>query len=173
MARMFNPAHPGKVLREYLGALTVTEAAARLGVTRAALSRILNGSAGISADMALRLEAALGDVEIDFLKQGCKFRDRGVQAGCEGDCFVRRGRPDWLQGAGGIQAARHPRFQPFREQDFVRLAVFGIAFWLMTRIAPFSVKKEIEEDQNTALAVIMAGVLIGISLIIAAAVSGS
>jgi putative membrane protein len=52
------------------------------------------------------------------------------------------------------------------------LAVFGIAFWLMTKIAPFSVKKEIEEDQNTALAVIMAGVLIGISLIISAAVHG-
>ncbi len=60
MARMFNPAHPGKVLREYLGELSVTEAASRLGITRAALSRILNGSAGISADMALRLEAALG-----------------------------------------------------------------------------------------------------------------
>jgi uncharacterized membrane protein YjfL (UPF0719 family) len=55
----------------------------------------------------------------------------------------------------------------------IGLAVFGLAFWLMTKLAPFSVKKEIEEDQNTALAVIMAGVLIGISLIIAAAVSGS
>jgi len=55
----------------------------------------------------------------------------------------------------------------------IGLAVFGIAFWLMVKIAPFSVKKEIEEDQNTALAVIIAGVLIGISLIIAAAVSGS
>ena len=58
--RMHNPAHPGLVLREYLGELTVTEAASRLGVTRAALSRILNGSAGISADMALRLRDALG-----------------------------------------------------------------------------------------------------------------
>lgn len=49
------------VCRYYiLGNLTVTEAAARLGVTRAALSRILNGSAGISADMALRLRDALG-----------------------------------------------------------------------------------------------------------------
>ncbi len=55
----------------------------------------------------------------------------------------------------------------------IGLAVFGLAFWLMTRLAPFSVKKEIEEDQNVALAIIMAGVLIGISLIIAAAVSGS
>ena len=55
----------------------------------------------------------------------------------------------------------------------IGLAVFAIAFWLMVKVAPFSVKKEIEEDQNTALAVIMAGVLIGISLIIAAAVSGT
>lgn len=55
----------------------------------------------------------------------------------------------------------------------IGLAVFAIAFWLMVKIAPFSVKKEIEDDQNTALAVIMAGVLIGISLIIAAAVSGT
>jgi putative membrane protein len=54
----------------------------------------------------------------------------------------------------------------------IGLAVFGIAFLLMTVLAPFSVKKEIEDDQNTALAVIMAGVLIGISLIIAAAISG-
>ena len=55
----------------------------------------------------------------------------------------------------------------------IGLAVFGIAFWLMTKLAPFSVKKEIEDDQNTALAAIMAGVLIGISLIIAAAISGT
>ena len=55
----------------------------------------------------------------------------------------------------------------------IGLAVFGIAFWLIVKIAPFSVKKEIEDDQNTALAVIIAGVLIGISLIIAAAISGS
>ena len=55
----------------------------------------------------------------------------------------------------------------------IGLAVFGLAFWLIVKIAPFSVKKEIEDDQNTALAIIIAGVLIGISLIIAAAISGS
>lgn len=60
MTRMYKPAHPGEVLREYLGDITVTEAAVRLGVTRAALSRILNGTNGISADMALRLQDALG-----------------------------------------------------------------------------------------------------------------
>jgi len=52
----------------------------------------------------------------------------------------------------------------------IGLVVFGVAFWIMTKVAPFSVKKEIEEDQNTALAVIMAGVIIGVALIIAAAI---
>lgn len=61
MSRMHNPAHPGEVLREYLPeTLGVTESAKRLGVTRQALSALLNGHAGVSAQMALRLEAALG-----------------------------------------------------------------------------------------------------------------
>ena len=55
----------------------------------------------------------------------------------------------------------------------IGLAVFGVAFWIMTKVAPFSVKKEIEEDQNVALAVIMAGVIIGVSLIISSAIAGS
>lgn len=58
MSRMFNPPHPGELLKEdvlpELG-ITVTEAANQLGVTRVALSRIINGKAGISPDMALRL----------------------------------------------------------------------------------------------------------------------
>jgi len=58
---MHNPAHPGEVLREYLPeGMTVTEAARRLGVTRQALSALLNGRAGVSADMSLRLSQALG-----------------------------------------------------------------------------------------------------------------
>jgi antitoxin HigA-1 len=60
MAMMHNPPHPGKVLREYLGAIEVSEAAARLKVSRTTLSRVLNGRAGISADMSLRLSDALG-----------------------------------------------------------------------------------------------------------------
>jgi len=58
--RMHNPPHPGSVLRDYLGSTSVTDAARHLGVTRVALSRVLNGSAGISAEMALRLSQALG-----------------------------------------------------------------------------------------------------------------
>jgi len=58
--RMHNPPHPGKVLREFLGGIDVTAAAKHLHVSRATLSRVLNGKAGISADMSLRLSAALG-----------------------------------------------------------------------------------------------------------------
>jgi addiction module HigA family antidote len=61
MARMYNPAHPGEVLREYLPeGMSVTEVAGRLGVSRQALSALLNARAGVSADMALRLGDALG-----------------------------------------------------------------------------------------------------------------
>lgn len=63
MSRMHNPPHPGETLREdvlpALG-LTVTEAAAQLGVTRAALSRVINGCAGVSPEIALRIEKWLG-----------------------------------------------------------------------------------------------------------------
>jgi uncharacterized membrane protein YjfL (UPF0719 family) len=54
----------------------------------------------------------------------------------------------------------------------VGIVVFGAAFWLMQKLAPFSFHKEIEEDHNVALGVILAGVMIGIALIIAAAISG-
>src|SRR6202051_4964673 len=63
-----NPAHPGEVLKDYLGAMTVKEAAARLRVTRATLSRILNRHAGITAGMSLRLSAALGTSPGDLLE---------------------------------------------------------------------------------------------------------
>lgn len=63
MSRMYNPPYPGETLREdvlpALG-LSVTDAAAQLGVTRAALSRVLNGRAAISPEMALRIEQWLG-----------------------------------------------------------------------------------------------------------------
>lgn len=63
--RMHNPAHPGEILANYLAGRTVTEVARHLGVTRPALSRVLNGRAGISADMALRLAEAF-HTEADF-----------------------------------------------------------------------------------------------------------
>ncbi len=63
MSRMHNPPHPGLTLRDdVLPALrlTVTDAAEALGVTRPALSRVLNGAAAVSPEMALRLERWLG-----------------------------------------------------------------------------------------------------------------
>lgn len=60
---MKNPPHPGKSIRldclEPLG-LTVTDAAGRLGVSRKQLSDVLNGHAGISPEMAIRLDKAFG-----------------------------------------------------------------------------------------------------------------
>jgi antitoxin HigA-1 len=61
--RMHNPPHPGEVLRDGVftdTGISVTDFAQRLGVTRVALSRVLNGKAAISAEMAVRLAAALG-----------------------------------------------------------------------------------------------------------------
>lgn len=57
---MFNPPHPGLVLREWLEGHTVTEAASKLGVSRVTLSRVLNGAAAVSAEMDVRLHRALG-----------------------------------------------------------------------------------------------------------------
>lgn len=54
----------------------------------------------------------------------------------------------------------------------IGLVVFAIAFAIVVLVSPFSVKKEIEEDQNTALAVIIGALIIGISIIIAAAING-
>jgi antitoxin HigA-1 len=57
---MYDPPHPGLLIDEYLGDVSITEAARRLRVTRAALSRIRHGHAGISADMAVRLGQLFG-----------------------------------------------------------------------------------------------------------------
>jgi antitoxin HigA-1 len=60
---MFNPPHPGEVLRDGVfseGAHTVSAFAAHIGMSRVALSRVLNGHAAVSADLAHRLAAALG-----------------------------------------------------------------------------------------------------------------
>lgn len=54
----------------------------------------------------------------------------------------------------------------------IGLIVFAVAFLIVVLVAPFSVKKEIEEDQNTALAIIIGALIIGVAIIIAAAVHG-
>lgn len=52
------------------------------------------------------------------------------------------------------------------------IVVFGISFFIITKITPFSIRKEIEEDQNVALAVLIGAVILGLSIIIASAVGG-
>ena len=52
------------------------------------------------------------------------------------------------------------------------LLVFGLAYFVIVKASPFSIRKEIEDDQNVALAVIIGSVIIGVALIIAAAVHG-
>lgn len=72
MSRMHDPAHPGKVLREWIPeGMTVTAAAEQLGVSRVMLSKILNGKAGVTADMALRLAVWLGTSAEVWVEMQC------------------------------------------------------------------------------------------------------
>lgn len=73
---MYNPPHPGEILKklclEPLG-LTVTEAAKALGVSRKTLSSILNGRAGVSPEMAIRLSIAFGTTPESWLNQQVQY----------------------------------------------------------------------------------------------------
>lgn len=73
---MHNPPHPGEVLRqlclEPLG-LSVTEAAKGLGVSRKTLSSILNGRAGVSPEMAVRLSLAFGTTSESWLNHQVQY----------------------------------------------------------------------------------------------------
>ena len=69
--RMHNPPHPGEIIREFCVDplnLTVTEAARSLGVSRKTFSALLNGHAGISPEMALRLAKVFGRSPEGWLK---------------------------------------------------------------------------------------------------------
>ena len=55
----------------------------------------------------------------------------------------------------------------------IGLVVFAVAFFIVVKVAPFSVKKEIEDDQNTALAIIIGAIIIGVALIISSAIQGN
>jgi len=64
---MYNPCHPGELIREFLGKeITVASLAKHLGMTRANLSMILNGRMGISANMALKLGDAFPNQDAKF-----------------------------------------------------------------------------------------------------------
>jgi putative membrane protein len=54
----------------------------------------------------------------------------------------------------------------------IGLVLFALAFWIMDKAMPFSLRKELEEDHNTAIAILLASVIIGIALIVSAAIHG-
>jgi antitoxin HigA-1 len=76
MMQMYNPPHPGEIIKELclepLG-LTVTRAAEALGVSRKTLSAILNGRAGISPEMAIRLSMAFDTSAESWLNQQAQY----------------------------------------------------------------------------------------------------
>ena len=88
MSRMHNPAHPGEVLTDWLPEqMTVTQAAKELQVSRVTLSKVLNGKAGITAAMALRLSAWLGTTPDRIYGWECKR---------SGICGRQRSNRDWI-----------------------------------------------------------------------------
>ncbi|HXN45052.1 MAG TPA: HigA family addiction module antitoxin [Bryobacteraceae bacterium] len=91
---MKNPSHPGAIVRydciEPLG-LTVTEAAKILGVTRQALNNLVNGKAGVSAEMAVRLSKAFGSEPEFWLRLQMNY-DLAQVRRREGDITVKRFR---------------------------------------------------------------------------------
>ena len=96
---MHEPPHPGEIIREdCLGALglTVTEAASGLGVSRKALSVLLNGRSGVSPEMAIRLEKAFGSTAETWLRMQLQYdlgRARQREAAITVTRFVPKPRP--------------------------------------------------------------------------------
>lgn len=54
----------------------------------------------------------------------------------------------------------------------IGLLLFGLSFMIVEKVTPFSVRKELEDDQNTALGVVIGAMIIGIAIIVAAAIQG-
>jgi antitoxin HigA-1 len=74
MGRMFNPPHPGEILREFLPEdMTIETAAKRIGLSRVQLSRILNGHSAITADTAIRIGLFTGTTPESWLAGQMKW----------------------------------------------------------------------------------------------------
>ena len=74
MVRMFNPPHPGEMLRDFLPeGVTLEEVAQRLGISRVHLSRVLNGHSAITAEMATRLGLLTGTTPESWLTGQMKW----------------------------------------------------------------------------------------------------
>jgi uncharacterized membrane protein YjfL (UPF0719 family) len=56
--------------------------------------------------------------------------------------------------------------------SIIGMLFFGIAFLIINKVAPFSIRKEIEDDQNTALGIVIGSVIIGVAMIVSAALHG-
>lgn len=85
MKRMQNPPRPGEVLQDtVLSEMTVTEFAKRLSVSRVAISRVVNGRSAVSAELAIRLAAALGGSAASWLRMQIAY-DLG--------CTQKKARP--------------------------------------------------------------------------------
>ncbi|HLE61916.1 MAG TPA: DUF350 domain-containing protein [Pyrinomonadaceae bacterium] len=54
----------------------------------------------------------------------------------------------------------------------IGVLIFAVSFWIIVKVTPFSVRKEIEEDHNVAIAIVIGAVILGIALVIAAAIQG-
>src|SRR5437660_4407714 len=99
---MKNPCHPGKIIRDVCLEglrLTVTQGAAALGVTRTTLSRLLNGKAGVSPEMAVRLSKAFGSTAGFWLRLQLNYDLAQVEkhaAQIRGERVQRRARTDDL-----------------------------------------------------------------------------
>lgn len=52
------------------------------------------------------------------------------------------------------------------------VVLFGVVFLVITKVSPFSIRKELEEDHNVALAIVLGSVMLGLALIVAAAIHG-
>lgn len=94
---MKNPPHPGEIIREMCIAplgLTVTQAAEGLGVTRKTLSLLLNGHAGISPEMAVRLSKAFGRSPESWMQLQTQYDLAQVKARDEEIKVQRYKRPD-------------------------------------------------------------------------------
>ena len=126
MSRMHNPAHPGEVLREWLPEeMTVTQAAKELHVSRVTLSKVLNGKAGITASMALRLSSWLGTTPDVWLGMQTQWRCNGIHRPRSSGWRAPSIRHRRQRGRILAMPACRTTLQPERVSRFVRQAGFG------------------------------------------------